>query len=55
MILDCSEVILGQKQSHRSSVCYMACRPIYMYAFAKPADIEYPLEKALRLTEQQVR
>ena len=24
-----------------------------MYAFAKPADIEFPQEKVLRLTEQQ--
>ena len=46
------EAILGQKQSRSS---YMACsvmHPISMYAFAKPADFEFPLQKVLRLAEQ---
>ena len=56
-----SEAILGHRQSHSS---YTARRvtvlhPIFgcprMHAFAKPADLEFPREKALRLAEQQVR
>ena len=55
-----SEAILGQKQSRTSSISHMARRVLLsnfwlsMYAFAKPADIEFPRGKVLRLTEQQV-
>ena len=48
-----SEAILGQSQSRSS---YMARRVLYpcnfwlsMYAFAKPAEIEFLREKVLRL------
>ena len=54
-----SEAILGQKQS--SSYMYMARGALHLifgcpraYAFAIPADFEFPREKVLRLTEQQV-
>ena len=51
-----SEVSLGQKQSRSS---YMACGMLYliwlsMYAFVKPANIEFPREKVLRLAEKQM-
>ena len=51
-----SEAIFGQKQSHSSSVCYMARGVLYqiLAVHAKPADIKFPLEKVLWLTEQQM-
>ena len=51
-----SEAILGQKQSHS----YMVRGVIHpkfwlsMYAFAKPVDFEFPLEKVLSFAGQQV-
>ena len=51
-----SEAILGQKQSRSSYMARGELHPMSMYAFAKPADFGFPLEKvlSLRLAEQQV-
>ena len=54
-----SEAILGQRQSHSSSVTYMARGILYLILavhvwFATPANIEFPRKKVLRLKEQQV-
>ena len=52
-----SEAVLGQNQSRSS---YMAGGALHQIlgcprnAFAIPADFEFPQEKVLRLTEQQV-
>ena len=54
-----SEAILGHRQSHSSYTARGVLHPIFgcprSYAFAKPADFEFPREKVLRLAEQQVR
>ena len=48
-----SEAVLGQKQSHSSSISCVAHRNFWlsMYVFAKPVEIEFPQEKVLRLVE----
>ena len=49
-----SDAILGQKQGRSSCMACGVLHPISMYAFAKPADFQFPQQKVLRLVEQQV-
>ena len=50
-----SEAILGQKQSRNTWIVeYCIQFGCHVYAFVKPADIEFPREKVLRLAEKQI-